>query len=67
LGMSGSQKVKDFFINRKVPRFRRLACPLVVSQGRIIWVGEHRIAESVKVSAKTKKVLQAEILPLSSK
>lgn len=64
LGMSGSQKVKDFFINRKVPRFRRVACPLVVSQGRIIWVGEHRIAEPVKVSAKTKKVLQAEILPL---
>jgi tRNA(Ile)-lysidine synthase len=63
LGMSGSQKLKAFFINHKVPRSQRHRCPLVLSGGTIVWVGGYRIDDSAKVTEKTKRVLRAELLP----
>jgi len=65
LGMVGSQKVKSFFINHKVSRSKRMRCPLLVSGGRIIWVGGYRIDDSTKITQKTKKALKAELLPAS--
>jgi len=62
LGMSGSQKVKAFFINNKIPREKRVRCPLLVSNGNIVWVVGYRLDNSVKVSAETRKVLKAEVL-----
>ena len=64
LGLVGSQKVKTFFINQKVPRSKRLHCPILLSGGRIIWVGGYRIDDSAKVTEKTKKILKAELLPI---
>jgi tRNA(Ile)-lysidine synthase len=63
--MVGSQKVKTFFINHKVPRSQRLLCPILVSGERIIWVGGYRIDDSAKITQKTKKVLKAKLLPAS--
>ena len=62
LGMTGTQKLKKFFINQKVPRCERNKCPLLLSREKIIWVAGHRIAESVKVSPTTRSVLKAELL-----
>ena len=63
LGMhGGTQKVKDFFINNKVPRAERVTCPVLVSKGNIIWVMRHRIDDSVKITSKTRNVLRAELL-----
>lgn len=64
LGMSGSQKVKTFFINQKVARSERLRCPILLSKGHIIWVGGYRIDDSVKITDKTRKILKAELLPV---
>lgn len=61
LGMSGTQKVKDFFINQKVSTAERNRCPLLLSRGKIIWVVGHRIDESVKVTSSTSKVLKGEL------
>ncbi|MBW2567299.1 MAG: tRNA lysidine(34) synthetase TilS, partial [Deltaproteobacteria bacterium] len=63
LGMAGSQKVKTFFINNKIPRLQRLLCPILVSGERIIWVGGYRIDDSAKITQRTKNVLKAELLP----
>jgi tRNA(Ile)-lysidine synthase len=39
LGTDGSKKLKDFFIDRKIPRRKRDAVPLVLdSGGEILWV-----------------------------
>jgi tRNA(Ile)-lysidine synthase len=38
LGSGGSKKLKDYFIDRKVPRFLRDCIPLLISNGRIMWV-----------------------------
>ncbi len=63
LGMAGSQKLKTFFINHKVPRSKRQSCPVLLSSGKIIWVGGYRIDDTAKITGKTKKVLKAELLP----
>ena len=61
LGAGGTQKVKKYFIDHKVPRHQRACCPVLVSDGQIIWVVGHRIAEPAKVTAATNRVLTAEL------
>lgn len=61
LGMDGTQKVKKYFINNKVPLADRYRCPVVASQGKIIWLGGHRIDESVKLTPSTRKVMKIEL------
>ena len=61
LGMTGTQKIKNFFINKKVPRKERARCPILLFQGKIIWVAGYRIDESVKVEPSTKNVLKVEL------
>jgi len=60
LGMTGTQKVKKYFSDNKVPPAERFVCPLLLSDGKIIWVAGHRIADSVKVLPSTARVLKVE-------
>ncbi|MBN1931177.1 MAG: tRNA lysidine(34) synthetase TilS [Desulfobacterales bacterium] len=62
LGMTGTQKVKTFFINNKVSRFERIRCPILLSRECIIWVAGYRIAGSVKVKPSTRYVVKMELL-----
>jgi tRNA(Ile)-lysidine synthase len=62
LGVSGTQKIKKYFIDKKIPAAQRKKCPLVLSKGRIIWIAGHRIDNSVKVGPQTRRVLRAELL-----
>ncbi len=58
LGMSGSKKLKSFFIDRKVPRHMRHRIPILTNdQGDIIWVYGERISHIYRVTDKTKRVL----------
>ena len=61
LGMTGTQKVKDFFINNKIPRKDRGKYPMLLSDDGIIWVVGLRIDDSVKVTSATQTVLKAEM------
>lgn len=58
LGFQGSKKLKDFFIDAKVPRKVRDDTPIICDSHGIIWVGGYRQAESGKVTDKTKKFLK---------
>jgi len=59
LGMAGkTQKISDYFINLKVPKRKRAFVPLVISKGEVIWIIGYQIADSVKVTEKTKKIVQ---------
>jgi tRNA(Ile)-lysidine synthase len=58
--MTGTQKIKKYFIDNKVPRAERIRCPLLLSAGKIIWVAGHRIADSVKVLPTTQRALKVE-------
>ncbi|KKQ78443.1 MAG: tRNA(Ile)-lysidine synthase, partial [Parcubacteria group bacterium GW2011_GWC2_38_7] len=56
-GMKGSKKLKDFFIDRKIPGENREKIPLLLSCGEIIWVVGERISDKFKVTQSTKEVL----------
>lgn len=60
-GMKGTKKLKDYFIDRKIPREERGAIPLVVDDRNIIWVVGHQINDQYKVTQNTKNVLQFKI------
>ncbi len=62
LGMAGSQKVKDFFINKKVPWLQRQRTPLIWSGEMLIWVAGHRIHDAAKVKTDTRRVLKLELI-----
>ncbi|HUV50454.1 MAG TPA: tRNA lysidine(34) synthetase TilS [Anaerolineae bacterium] len=62
LGMSGAQKVKNFFINNKIPRPKRLRYPILLSKEKIIWIIGLRIDDSVKIKPSTRIVLKAELI-----
>lgn len=61
LGMTGSQKLKKFFINNKISRTKRANCPVLVSADKIIWVVGHRQSELGKVTQSTGNVLKVEL------
>jgi tRNA(Ile)-lysidine synthase len=62
LGMKGTQKVKQFFIDHKVPRFERPMIPLLVSGEDIVWIVGHRTDDRVKVTESTKRVVKIEVM-----
>lgn len=62
LGVAGTQKLKKYFSNIKIPAHQRKKCPLLLSKDKIIWVAGHRIDNSVKLGLKTRRVLMAELL-----
>ncbi|MBN1442125.1 MAG: tRNA lysidine(34) synthetase TilS [Planctomycetes bacterium] len=58
LGAGGSQKLKEFFRQRRIPPRRRDAHPLVVAGEEIVWVVGERIAHPWRVSAETTRTLR---------
>lgn len=54
----GKKKLKDYFINEKIPVGERNSIPIVACGSDVIWVVGHRISENVKVSDETKHILE---------
>ncbi len=58
LKMKGLKKVKDFFIDNKIPKSHRDLIPILVdSEDQIIWIVGMRLDDRVKINSDTKKVL----------
>jgi tRNA(Ile)-lysidine synthase len=58
LGMSGSKKLKNFFIDNKIsPRLRR-CIPVLLSRDSIAWVGGLRIDHRFRLKETTRRVLK---------
>jgi tRNA(Ile)-lysidine synthase len=58
LGMTGSKKLKSFFIDQKVPQSMRSHIPILTNaDDDIIWVYGQRISHHYRVTDKTEKVL----------
>jgi tRNA(Ile)-lysidine synthase len=55
--MQGEKKIKDFFIDEKVPLRERKRIPLVLCNEVVAWVGGMRIDHRLRVTKKTRKVL----------
>ncbi len=57
LGANGSKKLKDFFIDSKVPLKDRDTIPIVTMLGQPIWIVGYRIDDRFRVSDTTEKLL----------
>lgn len=62
LGVRGTKKLQDFFVDEKIPAEERDRIPVVESAGKIIWVAGKRLDDRVKVTDKTKKIVKLELL-----
>lgn len=59
LGAPGCKKLKDWFIDRQIPRAERKTLPLVIHpDGEIVWVPGFPPAESRKIEASMKQALR---------
>jgi tRNA(Ile)-lysidine synthase len=58
LGMSQTKKLKDFFIERKIPKEERRQVPLLLSNHDIIWIVGYRIDDRYKVTRDSHRVLK---------
>lgn len=59
-GMKGSKKIKDYFIDEKIPRQVREEIPLLVDEKNIIWVIGYRTSEIYRIDEETEKFLRVE-------
>jgi tRNA(Ile)-lysidine synthase len=66
-GAPGSKKMQDFLVDAKIPRWLRPHLPLVESCGNIIWVPGLRLAEHVKLTLETTRVLELAISPANDR
>ena len=60
LGMNGSKKIKDYFIDKKIPRERRNRIPLLVDEENILWIIGYGVSDLYKVTRNTTKILMIE-------
>ena len=57
MGMSGRKKLKDLFIDLKIPRELRPSTPLLVSEKGVLWVYPYRTSELARVDETTRRRL----------
>jgi len=63
LGVSGTKKLKDFFIDQKIPRNLRGRVPILTDANDILWIVGYRIDDRFRITANTKKQLAVTAIP----
>jgi len=57
-GMKGHKKLKDLFVDMKIPSHIRSRIPVLVQRDRLIWVCGLRIDDRFKVTPNTRRILK---------
>jgi len=63
LGMEGTKKVKNIFIDNKIPPSRRAAAPLFFSGSTLFWLAGVCTSHPSRISDRTTRVVTVAILP----
>jgi tRNA(Ile)-lysidine synthase len=61
LGMAGSRKLQDVLVDLRVPAAARPTTPLVVCDGRVIWVCGLLVAEEGRITAETTRIIRLDV------
>jgi tRNA(Ile)-lysidine synthase len=61
LGLDSDKKISRFLIDEKLPFSQRQKTLVVTDSEKIIWLWPIRISDKVKITAKTKKILQLKL------
>lgn len=56
----GTKKLKDYFIDMKIPREKRDEILLIAKGSQIIWIVGYRINEEYKITKQTKRILKVD-------
>lgn len=67
LGAGGSQKLKKFFVDHRIPRDDRANAAVIADTQGIVWLVGQRIDERVKVTPRTTRVLSIEFFLLDTR
>ncbi|SEC38087.1 tRNA lysidine(34) synthetase TilS [Paenibacillus sp. GP183] len=63
-GLNGTKKVKDMFIDAKIPPSQRDAIPLIVdAKGQVLWIPGLRHSKHAPVHTETMHVLHMKLIP----
>lgn len=62
IGLHGSQLVSDLLTNAKVPAGERADRHVLLSDGEIVWLAGHRIAEGAQATASSRRVLRIQLM-----
>lgn len=62
LGLGGSKKVQDIFVDGKIPRAARHRVPLIADDEKIVWIAGLTLSEEAKVTDSTREFLILKIL-----
>jgi tRNA(Ile)-lysidine synthase len=60
-GMTGNRKIKDIFIDMKIPANERSRKLIIADDNNILWLEGFRINNSYKVTTATNKILKVNI------
>lgn len=61
IGLGGSKKISDIFIDNKIDKFERDKFPIFTDENGILWMYNYRISENYKIDDSTQKVLRISI------
>ncbi len=62
-GMKERKKLSDFFIDHKIPAFRKRSIPILTSDEEIVWICGMRLDERHKVTGSTAMIVRLEYSP----
>lgn len=57
----GHKKLKEYFIQEKIPQAQRQKIPLLACGSHVLWVVGKRISEACKVTPETKRILEISV------
>lgn len=67
LGLDGSKKLQDIFVDTRVPAARRHIVPIIICADEIVWLPGYRVARGWEVPSETGPALQVAIRRCSRK
>ena len=63
LGMAGHKKVKDLFIEKKIPLSVRATLPLLAAGGEIFWIPGYGRSAAAKIGPQSAEILRIRVIP----
>jgi len=62
--MNGSKKIKDIFIDLKIPREKRDFIPLLCFSNEISWIIGHKVSDKFKIDKHTNNILEVKYIDM---
>lgn len=61
IGLTGTKKIKDILINKKIPADTKYMFPIISDDEKILWLLGYRISENYKIDDSTQRVIRIQL------